>query len=97
MPTDLGPETQEQQVLAIVADEQAIEDLCATNCSWCDGDIAEGDVVYLWGEPHGKMVSINTFDKEECVQARISAYADHVRKDIILVWKAMPGAESAVQ
>ena len=97
MTVDLGPDTQEQQVLAVVLDDQAREDFVADTCSWCDEDIADGNpIVFLWGEPFGKMVAINVFDKQTCVEARISAYADEVAKDIILVWKSLPGAENAV-
>lgn len=69
-----------------IGDEDAF-DFVGTHCSWCDNEINVGDEAYLWGEPapRGRYVSINTFDNEECLKARLESWREKQGKSAMLI------------
>lgn len=75
----------EEQVLAVPVNEQAVETYCIDTCSECEKSCLDLEEVYVWGEPHGRFVTLLVHCSEECVAARMQRRTDEISKDIILV------------
>lgn len=81
----------EQTILMVPVTQEAIEDFCIMDCTVCAKDMEDATRAYVWGEPLGGYVALKVHCSTECVDESMTAYADKVQKDLIVVWVARPG------
>lgn len=79
----------EERVLTVPVNEETTENFCIDDCTECQRDVTQQEEVHVWGEPHGRFVTLLVHCSEECVSARMQRRSQEISKDILVVYLGM--------